>query len=79
MTEVFTSIPSPFNMVVAIVLIATCGSVIGVLASELRKFATHRQEMEFKRDLIERGMSVEEVERLVASTKTDVKTDLDEL
>lgn len=62
--------PAPFNMIVLIVLI-TCGA--GVVTSafkQLRKFACHRRDVELKRELVERGLSVEEIERIVAAHGT---------
>ncbi len=63
--ELMKSVQSPFDMVVYITLIV-CGS--GVLTSifkQIREYACHRQEMEFKRELLDRGMSVEEIEQVV--------------
>jgi hypothetical protein len=58
-------IPPPFNMIVLIVLIITAGSAFTAAASQVRKYFTHRQELEFKRELLDRGMSAEEIERVV--------------
>jgi hypothetical protein len=63
-----TSIPAPFNMIVLVVLIVTAGSLVGTIATQVRKWACHRQEIEFKRELLDRGMSVEEIARM-AETK----------
>jgi hypothetical protein len=60
-----TSIPAPFNMIVLVVLIVTAGSLVGTIATQVRKWACHRQEIEFKRELLDRGMGVEEIERMV--------------
>lgn len=62
--------PAPFNMIVLIVLI-TCGA--GVVTSsfkQVRKYACHRRDIELKRELVERGLSVEEIERIVAARGT---------
>lgn len=61
----FRSLPTPFNMVVMIVLISVSAGVINCIAKEIRKFACHRQELEFKRELVDRGLSVDEIERVV--------------
>jgi hypothetical protein len=37
------------------------------LAAQVRKYASHRHELEFKRDLVERGLSIDEIERVVAA------------
>jgi hypothetical protein len=59
------SMQAPFNMIVLIVLIGCTAGVIGSIAKQIRKIACHRQELEFKRELIDRGMSADEVERVV--------------
>ena len=68
-----TSIPAPFNMIVLVVLICSAAGVVTTLLKELRKFACHRQELVWKRDLVERGLSVEEIERVVAAGKSAVR------
>jgi cell division protein FtsL len=65
-----TSIPSPFNMIVLIVLISCAAGTVTSMVKELRKFASHRQEVSLKRDLVERGLSIDEIERVVAAGKT---------
>jgi hypothetical protein len=55
------------HWIVAIVLICVVASVITSIAKQLRKYACHRNEVELKRDLVERGLSVEEIERIVAA------------
>jgi hypothetical protein len=73
MTEtlnLITGIPSPFNMIVLVVLISCAAGIVTSLFKELRKFACHRQELNLKRDLVERGLSIDEIERVVAAGKT---------
>ena len=55
------------HWIVTIVLICVAASVITSIAKQLRKYACHRNEVELKRDLVERGLSVEEIERIVAA------------
>jgi hypothetical protein len=66
------SIPAPFNMIVVIVLIACTTSVITSLFKQTRKYACHRRELDLKRELVERGLSVDEIERIVAARGTAV-------
>ena len=61
------NLPTPFNMIVLIVLISCTAGVITSVAKQARKFGSHRQELEFKRELVERGLSVDEIERVVAA------------
>ena len=68
MSEVLQSItglPTPFNMVVLIVLIGSVAGVISTIVTQCRKYACHRQELEFKRDLLDRGMSADDISRVV--------------
>jgi hypothetical protein len=63
--ESISGIPAPFNMIVLVVLIVTVGGLVGGIAQQIRKFVCHRQELEFKRELLDRGMGAEEIERVV--------------
>lgn len=72
--DAIMSLGGPFAMVVFIVLIATASSVIGAIAKEIRKFADHRQDVEFKRELVDRGMTADEIERIVQAKGTGPTT-----
>jgi hypothetical protein len=58
---------SPFGMIVLVVLIGSAFGLVGTIAAQIRKFATHRADVQLKRELVERGLSVEEIERVVAA------------
>jgi hypothetical protein len=58
-------LPVPFNMVVLIVLIASVAGVIKTVVKQCGAFAQQRQDLAFKRELIDRGMSADEVQRVV--------------
>ena len=60
-----TSIPAPFNMVVIIVLIVSFTGVVTTIIKQARKYASHRHEMDFKRELLDRGLTGDEIERVV--------------
>ena len=55
------------NWVVAIVLICVTASAVTSIAKQIRKYACHRNEVEFKRDLVERGLSIDEIERIIVA------------
>jgi hypothetical protein len=77
MTELLHSIsdiPAPFNMVVWIVLICSLAGIITAAFKETRKYFCHRQEMEFKRELLDRGMTADEIDRVVRSRASDSKS-----
>jgi hypothetical protein len=59
------SLPTPFNMVVVIVAIVMTTGIITSIAKQIRKYACLRHELEFKRELVDRGMSADEIEQIV--------------
>jgi hypothetical protein len=61
------NIPVPFNMIILIVLFGCAAGVIKVIATEIRKYGCHRQNIDFKRELVERGLDGEEIERIVSA------------
>jgi|1185.fasta_scaffold153135_2 hypothetical protein len=70
MSELLRSIveiQAPFNMVIFVVLIGSIAGVIGTIATQVRKFASHRADIQLKREMVERGLTAEEIERIVAA------------
>jgi hypothetical protein len=65
--KAIVSIPTPFNMVVFIVLIGSTAGVLSTIASQIRKYGCHRQEIEFKRELVDRGLSADEIEQIITA------------
>jgi hypothetical protein len=65
--QMIMSIPAPFNMVVLIVLFGCIAGIIKAIIKESRKYASHRHELELKRELVERGLSADEIERIIAA------------
>ena len=63
--ELMQNVPPPFNMVVYIMLIVCGSGVLTSISKQIRKYACHRQELDFKREMLDRGMSVEEIEQVV--------------
>ena len=55
------------NWIVTIILICVGASVLTSIAKQLRKYGCHRNEVELKRELVERGLAVEEIERIIAA------------
>jgi hypothetical protein len=60
-------IPVPFNMIVLVVLIFCTTGVITSFFKQLRKYACYRRDIDLKRELVERGFGVEEIERIIAA------------
>ena len=69
-----TSIPAPFNMIVLVVFLVVVGGMFTTLVQQLRKFASHRLELNFKRDLLDRGMTAEEIEQIVRAHGSAVQS-----
>jgi hypothetical protein len=67
------SIPTPFNMIVLVVLIGSAAGVISAIAKEVRKYLCHRAETELKREMLNRGMKSHEIERVMHAKMVDVK------
>ena len=67
------ALPTPFNMVVLIVLIGSVAGVIGTIAREVRKYFCHREEMEFKREMLDRGIDPQEIDRVMRAKTADVQ------
>ena len=76
MTDLFEPIlrlGAPFSMVVMIVLISCAAGAIKIVATEIRKFGCHRQDIDFKREMVDRGLSAEEIERILAAGSSGAK------
>ena len=57
--------PAKFFVVIALIV---CGAVVLVaIVVLLSTLSTHNVELQFKRDLVERGLSVDEIERIVSA------------
>ena len=54
-------------MVVLIILIVMGANTIMSVAAEIRKYVSHRESMDVVRDLAERGMSADEIERVMTA------------
>jgi hypothetical protein len=57
----------PFNMIVLVVLIFCTTGVITSIFKQTRKYACYRRDIDLKRELVERGLGVDEIERIVAA------------
>ncbi len=78
MSEIITqilSMPPPFNMVTVIVVVVMGVSGIATVSREIRKYASHRESMEVIRELAERGMSADEIERILNSSRESLYFD----
>jgi hypothetical protein len=60
-------IPVPFNMIVMVTLIFCTTGVITSIFKQIRKYACYRRDIDLKRELVDRGLGVDEIERIVAA------------
>ncbi len=67
------ALPTPFDMVVLIVLIGSVAGVIGTIAKQVRKYLCHRAELELKREMLDRGMKSQEIERVMQAKMAGAK------
>jgi hypothetical protein len=78
MTDIFERIiemRTPYNWLTLVVLIITVGSIVKGIAKYVRQYACHRNELEFKREMLERGMSAGEIEQVVKARGPLQKSD----
>jgi hypothetical protein len=80
MLEIFQAIvnmQTPFNMIVLITMFGCAAGVLTGIAAQIRKYGCHRQDIDFKRELVERGLAAEEIERIVQA-KSPERAEADE-
>lgn len=65
--KAIVNIQAPFNMIVLIVLIGSMAGVLTGIAAQIRKYSCHRQDIDFKRELVDRGLAADEIERIVSA------------
>ena len=58
-------VPIPFNFLIVALVLCAFVAVVGVIVVELRKFATHRLDLDMKREMLDRGMPPEEIEQVL--------------
>lgn len=63
-----TNIEAPFNMIVLIVLICTTGGIITAVIKAIGNYASHQEEIALKQDMLDRGMSAEEIAQVMRAT-----------
>jgi hypothetical protein len=70
MNTLFQSIlhlETPFNWLSLMGLSLFAFGTVVAIVTQIRKFASHALELRFKRDLVERGLSIDEIERVLAA------------
>ena len=65
LVKAIAGMPIPFNFLVFGIIFGCVFVTIAVVATEVCKYASHRQDIAFKQEMVERGLSVEEIERIV--------------
>jgi hypothetical protein len=61
---------TPAQFFVLIALIGCTAAVLITLFVQVARYASHRAELSFKRELVDRGLSVDEIERIVSTKPT---------
>jgi hypothetical protein len=70
------AIPVPFNMIIVMVAIIFGTGIITSICKQVRKYFCLREELEFKREMIDRGMTPDEVEKLVKCKSPSQMSDI---
>ena len=58
-------VPLPFNMIIVLGTLGIGMGTLTAIAGEIRKFATHRLDLDFKRELVDRGIPPDEIEQIL--------------
>ena len=66
-------LPTPFDMIVLVVLIGSTAGVIATIAKEVRKYFCHRDEMDLKREMLDRGLDSREIDEVMRSETADAE------
>ena len=61
------NVDTPAKFFVVIALIGCVVVVVTAIVVQLGWLASHRADLEFKRELVERGLSIDEIERIVSA------------
>lgn len=67
MMKTALEVPFPFNMIIILGALGIGMATIALVATEVRKYFTHRNELEAKREMVAQGLSAEEIERVLAA------------
>ncbi|TWU00627.1 hypothetical protein Pla108_15790 [Botrimarina colliarenosi] len=68
--DLVREMPPPFNMIVLVVAIGSAAGVVKALVKQLRVYADNDADRRLKRDLVDSGLTVPEVERIAAAKVT---------
>ena len=63
--EILNFLPVPFNFIVVIIVVIFGAMVLMTIICEIGKYARHRHLTELKRELLDRGMSANEIHAVV--------------
>ncbi len=67
---------SPFSIPLAAIVGAFAWLIISAVATSVRDIVRHRNEVELKQSMIARGMSADEIERVLCASSRDVQNDI---
>jgi hypothetical protein len=76
--RIIANLPTPFNMVVFIMALGCFSHVVHTMFVQTQKYLTHREDLEFKRELVARGLSPQEIER-IAQVQWEPSRDAEEV
>lgn len=63
---------SPFSIAIVAIIGAFTWQISNAIVAGVREIVKHRNEIELKQSLVARGMSADEIERIVQATSTEI-------
>ena len=68
-------LPLPFNFVILIIVIVFGWLLLAGIVDQIGKFARNRQQIDFKRELLDRGMPTDEIKTILEAGVTEIDED----
>lgn len=64
-------LPLPFNFVILIMVLVFGWLLLAHIFEEIGKFARNRQQIEFKRELLDRGLEADEIKTILEARQSE--------
>ena len=58
-------LPMPFNFVILIIVIVFSWLLLACVVEQIGKYARHREQIELKRELLDRGLEADEIKTIL--------------
>lgn len=75
MTDIINFLPLPFNFVIMIILIVFGWLLLAGIIEQIGKFARNRQQIDLKRELLDRGLDADEIKTIMDAGPVETEDD----